>query len=136
MLQLGIIQHSSSILSSPLHMVPKKTPRDWRPCGDYRALNNVTTLDHYPIPHIHNISATLHGSTIFSKIELVKAYYKNTSTLRRYTQNLNYHPLWTILIYSYALWPQKQILRERKCFYLLIKSSKLLYSWRKAPCTL
>ena len=41
---------------------------------EIRDLNNVTIPDRYPIPHIHNFSATLHRSTIFSKIDLVKAY--------------------------------------------------------------
>ena len=73
MLQLRIIRPSSSSWSSPLHMVPKKASGDWRPYGDNRALNNATIP---AIPHIQDFTMSIHGSMIFSKIDLVRAYHQ------------------------------------------------------------
>ena len=71
----GIIRRSTSPWSSPLHMVKKKDG-SWRPCGDYRRLNNVTIPDRYPLPNIADFSARISGSKFFSKLDLQKGYYQ------------------------------------------------------------
>jgi hypothetical protein len=71
----GIIRRSKSPRASPLHMVPKKDVL-WRPCGNYRRLNLVTTPDKYPLPNMQDLSNGLHSCPIFSKIGLVKDYHQ------------------------------------------------------------
>lgn len=70
---LGIIRRSSSQWASPLHMV-KKSNGGWRPCGDYRRLNNATIADKYPLPHIVDFTSNLAGKRIYSKVDLVRGY--------------------------------------------------------------
>ena len=53
----------------------KKSDGSWRPCGDYRRLNAVTVPDRYAIPNIETIHHKLSNSTIYSRLDLVKAYH-------------------------------------------------------------
>nr|VZI46491.1 unnamed protein product [Spirometra erinaceieuropaei] len=57
-------------------MVPKAATGDWRPCGDFRALNNVTVPDRYPVPHLKDFAGALFGKSVFSKIDLVRAFHQ------------------------------------------------------------
>ena len=73
--EAGIIRRSTSPWASPLHMVLKKDGT-YRPCGDYRMLNNVTVHDSYPTPLVTDILHRLNGAAIFSTIDLERAYHQ------------------------------------------------------------
>ena len=74
MLRDGTARCAEGPWSSALHLVPKDS--DWRPSGDYRALNTQTIPDRYPVPHLQDYSNCLSGCTTFSKIDLVTAYHQ------------------------------------------------------------
>lgn len=71
----GIIRRSDSSWATPLHMVPKKDG-SWRPCGDFRLLNNHTRADKYPLPNMLDLSHRVSSAKIFSKIDLRKGYWQ------------------------------------------------------------
>ena len=73
--RMGVCRKAGSQWSSPLHMVPK-SDGTWRPCGDYRRLNLQTVPDHYPLPNISDITATINGAKVFSKLDLLKGYFQ------------------------------------------------------------
>ncbi|GFU75342.1 hypothetical protein TNCV_3510271 [Trichonephila clavipes] len=76
MIKLNHIRPSKSAYVSPLHRLPKNDSIEWRPVGDYHALNAQTIKEKYPIPCIADFTSELYGKQIFSHIDLIKAYHQ------------------------------------------------------------
>ncbi|XP_059177648.1 uncharacterized protein K02A2.6-like [Physella acuta] len=75
MINLGIIEESTSSYSSPVVMV-KKNDGSLRTCIDYRKLNSITKFDAEVIPDPEDIFVSLQAATIFSKIDLTKGFWQ------------------------------------------------------------
>ena len=74
-LQAGVIEEANGPWSSGLVPVAKKNTETLRWCVDYRALNQVTVKDNYPLPNIPNTLNKLAGSEVFSTWDSRGAYH-------------------------------------------------------------
>ena len=68
-MERGFIKESDSPWGAPVLFV-KKTDGSLRLFIDYRGLNNATTKNKYPLPHIDESFDQLQGAVAFSKLEL------------------------------------------------------------------
>ena len=108
LLEAGIIERYNSPWSSPLHLVPKNDPSEFRSCGDYRNLNSITMPDKYPVPHLRSITMSLHNKRIFSKLDLRRAYLQIPVAPEDISKTAVCTPFGFVSLFVYALWSQKR----------------------------
>lgn len=80
MLEQNIIRKSYSPWCSPVLVVPKKMDasgkQKWRIAIDYRALNDKTIYDRYPLPNISDVLERLGSAKYFSVIDLKQGFHQ------------------------------------------------------------
>jgi hypothetical protein len=94
LLEKGYIRPSTSPWAAPVLFVEKKDGMK-RMCIDYRALNEVTVKNKYPLPRIEDLFDQLRSQCVLKDRSEVRLPSAQNPT-RRYTEDNIHHQVWTI----------------------------------------
>ena len=75
LVEKDFVRPSHSAWGAPVIFVAKKSG-ELRMCVDYRALNQVTVKDKYPLPRIDDLLDRLQGASVFSSLDLQSGYHQ------------------------------------------------------------
>jgi hypothetical protein len=81
MRDLGVIRPSRSEWSSPIILV-KKPNNEWRPCVDYRQINQITKGETYPLPRLDDLIDQVGQAPFITTLDLSKGYWQIALTPR------------------------------------------------------
>jgi hypothetical protein len=80
LLDIGLIQPSQSPFAAAVHFVGKKSTDGSnaakRMVVDYRALNEITVPDRYPLPRIESMLHAVQGATVISTLDLRSGFHQ------------------------------------------------------------
>jgi hypothetical protein len=105
MLETGKIRRSKSPAAAPILFVPKAHGRGLRLCVDYRGIDKITIANRYPLPIMSELQDRVRGSRFFTKIDLKLSSHSYKE--RRRVENRLQLPVWTLRVFSDALWAHK-----------------------------
>jgi len=75
LLDLGIIEESSSPWASPIVMVPKPDGT-LRLCTDFRKVNSVTVPDPFPLPLVEDLLDRVGKAKFLTKLDMTRGYWQ------------------------------------------------------------
>ena len=78
MVKVGVVEPTfePSEFNSPIFLVKKNTPNQWRLVADLRNLNKVCLDEKYPLPNLNHVLDTIGADTLFSSFDLSKSFWQ------------------------------------------------------------
>lgn len=130
MLNLGIIELSSSPWASPVTLVRK--PNKNRLCLDFRKVNSVTVKLAYPIPNIDGILSRLSNTKYISAIDLKDAFWQiplDDKSKEKTAFVIPGRPLYQFTVMPFGLCnaPQRMMMLMDKVIPYELKESIFIY---------
>ena len=74
-----------------------------RLCIDYRALNEVTIKNRYPLPRIEDLFDQMRGARVFSKIDLRSGYHHMKIRSSDIQDGFHYQ-IWALRVHCHVFW--------------------------------